>query len=515
MTAFERFISATTPSRTTAKAALGTNFDLLRAGGLIVLLPSALFAKELGPIPAVSVLVGCLLVAAILLRAAARPESLLAKPIDLKMFAGCGAAALALCALGGEGRIFFANYDWLIRDAVLADLVKHETINVYGFDNHTYFLRAPFGMYLAPAMVGRAFGLIAAHWALLVQNASVLGVVLYFVAALTPRFRVAAVAVFVLFSGVDILPTLILNAEQIWRTGHFTFERQLDWWNGDIQYSSHLTQLFWTPNHMLPAWWFAALALLYARREVGFALLVASFAPLLFWSPLAMLGALPFLLLFWGEEPRSLLAPDGLAALVSGAAFLPIALFLTVASGDIPHEFLLWRKSFWLLWPIFLAVEIPHTAILALRWRLIEECDRRIILVAIASLVLIPIYSMGENDDFAMRVSSLPMFLLAFAFTRVAVLTPRDGGRMATTISCLVIISATTPGFELRRAFVPASPISDCNFMTAWKESEAPFPYHYLAPREAAPAWLNASTAAPLEIEQKTCRLDRASSPQQ
>jgi hypothetical protein len=522
MTIFERIGSRIhergTFVKTSARtaASFGTNFDLLRLGALLFLLPNMFFMAGLTLVPAISVFLGCLLASAVFWKAGRNPNSFLAKPIEYKAFVGCFALSLTSCVLGGEAHFFYATYDWLTRDAVLADLVHHETINLYAFQGRDYILRAPLGLYLVPAMVGRAFGLVAAHYALLVQNATLLAIILYIVVQLMPRHKAAAAIVFILFSGVDILPALIANAAQNWRTGRFAFDRQLDWWNGEIQYPSHVTQLFWAPNHTLPAWWFAALLLLHVRREISLAMLAASFAPLVLWSPLAMVGALPFLLVFGlAQSPLKIMTPSFLAAVVSGAGFLPIALYTTIDGGRIPHEFMLWREGFLLLWPIFLMVEIPHAAVVALQWRLVEACDRRILLVAVAALIFIPIYSFGENDDFAMRVSSTPMFVLAFVFARIAVLTPRDGGGMASAISSIVIISATTPIVEIKTAFLPAGPISDCNLMTAWMESEAPFPTHYLAPRERAPTWLKTSTGPALEVEQRTCRLDHPARLQQ
>ena len=64
-------------------------------------------------------------------------------------------AALIVFALGGEGRMFFANADWQVRDAVLADMAKQPWPFAYLIHGKAMLLRAPLGMYLLPAMFGR------------------------------------------------------------------------------------------------------------------------------------------------------------------------------------------------------------------------------------------------------------------------------------------------------------------------------------------------------------------------
>jgi hypothetical protein len=491
----------------------GVNVGLLRLAAALFVLPNAIFASALGPAPAVGLLIGCLVSLVLLHRRPQKEGGLLAQPVDPALLAGCFALALALALLGGQGRFFYANHDWIFRDAVLADLLNHNMVNIYTYKNQEFFMRAPLGMYLAPAMVGRALGLVAAHYALLLQNTALLCIILYFLALIMPpRRRLAAILVFVGFSGLDILPALLFNAKHIWSEGRIAINQSLEMWIGAVWneilvYPSHVGQFFWAPNHTLPGWWFATTLLLYLRREIDLAALVALFVPPVFWSPLAMMGALPFLALAGIEQgPLKLFAPRVLAAAAAGLAFLPVALYLTRDAGAVPHGFLLGVQGFLWAWPLFLIVEIPHAAIVVVQRRLLGARDRRMVAAAIGMLILIPTYTLGDDNDCSTRVSSVSLFLLAFAFARVAALTPRDGGAMATAISSIVIISAATPLFEIKRSFTPPSPISDCNFITAWNESLFPAATNYLARRETRPDWLAAPEGAPLAIEPRVCR---------
>ncbi len=493
------------------------NFHLLFAVAFVFLLPNAIFATALRPAPAALVLIGCAAIGALLWRAP-RMGALLNAPVDLATYAGCLAFGAALCMLGGEGHFFYTTVDWLIRDAVLADLVKNGFTVLYRYENQDYLLRAPLGMYMIPALIGRAFGLYAAHMALLTQNAFLVGAIAYFVALLAKVRKTPMLILFFAFSGLDVLPILIAEAIELLNNQPFKPFAHIEWWAEyystiRLQYSSHVTQLFWVPNHMAPGWWFATLALLYVRGEVDLAALLVSFAAMALWSPLAMMGAAPFLAMFaLASLPRAIFAPRNLMAAGAGLCLVPIALYLTLDAGEVPHEFLAMREGFALRWATFLLIEVPQVAIVAYAWKKVEAPDRRLLLLAFALLAVIPVYSIGIYNDFAMRVSIPSLFLLAFAFSRVAVLTPRDNGPFATIIGVIVILSFATPMLELQQAFRGPYAISDCNMLTSWRKVDGKvLPTNYWARIEKVPAWLmSAGASAPLTLEERKCWPDHS-----
>ncbi|MCC3245812.1 hypothetical protein LG047_10805 [Methylocystis sp. WRRC1] len=496
---------------------VATNFHLLLAATLVFLLPNAIFATALRPAPAALVLIGCGAIAAFLWRLP-RAGAFLSAPLDPSSFGACLAAGIALCLLGGEGHFFYSTHDWLIRDAVLSDLVKNGFTVLYNYESQDYLLRAPLGMYMIPATVGRAFGLHAAHIALLTQNAFLVGAVAYFVASLANVRKTPMLLLFFAFSGMDVVPILVAEAIEIFVHNGFLPFTHIEWW-GDyyttirLQYSSHLTQLFWVPNHMAPGWWFAVLALLHARGEVDLGALLVSFAAMLLWSPLAMMGAAPFIALFALQAgARGLFSSRTIMACAAGLCLLPIALYLTMDAAEVPHEWLITRDGFALYWPAFIAIELPQIAIIAYAWSKVEAADRRILLLAIGMLIFIPICSMGPSNDFVMRSSIAPLFFIAFAFSRIAVLTPRDNGRFATAISVIVILSFATPMLEIKQAFRGSYAISDCNMLTSWHKGDISIkPTNYWARVEKVPAWLmSAEGPAPLTVEDRKCWPDHS-----
>ncbi|MCX7899030.1 MAG: hypothetical protein N2444_02915, partial [Methylocystis sp.] len=202
-----------------------------------------------------------------------------------------------------------------------------------------------------------------------------------------------------------------------------------------------------------------------------------------------------------------LFARRALIAAAGGLCLLPIALYLTLDAGAVKQGWLIGEKNFVLVYLVVIAIELPQIGIVAARWRMVEASDRRMLLLAIAALLAIPLYSLGPYNDLSMRGSITPLFLLAFAFARIATLTPRDNGPFATIIGVTVILSFATPMLELHQAFSPRFAISSCNMITSWhKTFRADFPTNYWARIEKAPAWLIApGDSAPLTLEERKC----------
>ena len=215
----------------------------------------------------------------------------------------------------------------------------------------------------------------------------------------------------------------------------------------------------------------------------------------------------PFLAVFGLRLfPRGLFERRILIAAAGALLFIPVALYLTVDAGAVAHQFLPGVAGFGALFMVFLLVEIPQSAVIAIGWKKIEACDRWLIAGAIALLVVIPVYSFGPSNDFAMRASIMPLFLLAYGFSRIAVLTPRDNSAFPTFISVLVILSFATPMIEFKRKLLPAYAISDCNVLTAWLKSDPRIlPTNYWARLEKVPAWLTPVSASPLGLEIRQC----------
>lgn len=228
----------------------------------------------------------------------------------------------------------------------------------YEIDGKDFLLRAPLGMYLVPAAVGKIFGLVAAHYALFLQNASVFAALLIVFTARsqTWRERILILGVFLIFSGLNLLPWA-----KAWLLGEAPpFDWHLDAWVDWLQYSSHLTQLFWVPHHALAGWGFIAAYLSWRRGDLSACSLISVFVLCTFWSPLAMMAALPFLgfALLCDLRGGRLNLRDAIGPLLVAAGSLPAIAYLLIDSGTVEKRWLFPDPGYPLRYAEFILVEL-------------------------------------------------------------------------------------------------------------------------------------------------------------
>jgi hypothetical protein len=441
-----------------------------------------------------------------------RAGPLLGAPLDLRVFALCMGAGAVLCLLGGEYHIFFAPSDWFTRDAVLADLVRNGFPVFYRFRDVDYVLRAPLGMYAAPALVGHLLGLGAAHLALLIQNALLLGATLFLLSLIVEGAKARVIALVIFFSPVDIVPRVAVDYMDSLKTGDFVLDPLTMFWNPLLNYWGNIPSLFWAPNHALAGWLAATLYLLRRRHEIDIAVLGLCSVMLLFWSPLAMIGAQPFLL--W--EVGVSLSRSGVAtrrnalALAAAVGLVPMIAYLKMDPDGISQSWMFLKSGFWTSYLLLLLFSLAPAWIVLLGWNLTPRWLRAPLALAIAMLIIMPFYRVGASDlnnDFAMRCTIAPLFLLSLGFGEL-VSTLLDGkGALRLAAITVATLAAVTGLMEIRRALSdPAYTPSDCNLLTATEKTFAGFtPTNYLARLSAAPAWLVRDTEERLAPEHRKC----------
>jgi len=395
--------------------------------------------------------------------------------------------------LGGLGHFVFANSDWVVRDAVLLDLVRDPWPVVYRRDGMETLLRAPIGYFLPAALVGKALGVRAAELALFAWT--VLGVSLVFALMLRDRPTLKAalirIAVFIVFSGMDIVGTI----------AHYNphaLGDHLEWWAFLFQYSSQTTQLFWVPNHALPGW--IAIAWLLAcdprRLPIGPAILFVAFAPL--WSPLTAIGIAPivgvaivhrlavdrtwtsFVRLFDRRALLSVIVP-ALACVVLVYPYLVLG-GDKIASGN--NADVRWvGEDFVPRYIEFVLFEFAGFALLLI----VRNLRDALLWAAIVVLLALPFYRFGPYNDLAMRASIPALTLLAIrlgTWLSTPIATTKDPRSRSLAI-VLLLVGAVTPFMEVARVFIQprwdmnvTSPVIDVTRGT-----------HYLTPRDRP--WAN------------------------
>jgi hypothetical protein len=408
------------------------------------------------------------------------------EPVRWRTLAICLAVACVLLVLGGEGRLLYANEDWQVRDAVLADMARNPWPFAYPGDGGGQMLRAPLGMYLLPALVGQG-GQVAADLALLACNTLMLGLLLALASTLFPsaRARRIALIVFAAFSGLDIVGTLIASASDPVSFDH------LERWAPPLQYSSMLTLLFWVPQHAIAGWFCALLYLLHRRGSITLGSLAASVALAAIWSPLAIIGAVP--LVAWAGlrvlHARDLRWSDVATGAVALALALPALAYLAADAQQLPSGV---RGLGWLSLPMFLLLEVAPFLWVLYRLRAPHGFGTDTLVLVAAMLALIPFFHLGGGADLVMRASIAPLAVLAAML--VASLVSADWGthrRFAPVVVALLALGAVTGTAEIARAlrFAPAPP-PQCTLPEIWPRQTGwvADTSTYLAAEDALPA---------------------------
>ncbi len=473
-----------------------SNHHVVLTGSLVLLLPNLLFAASLARLPGAVLTAGALGYAALSLRPAALAGSILAQPVALGRLAACLLLAATLLVLGGETHLVFANWDWLWRDAVLADLARGPMPPTYEVAGETLFLRAPLGMYMLPAAVAKLASLRAGHAVLLAQNATLLAATLYLLATFAGRRAPLVLGIVLSFSGLDVLGQLLAWYQQGGSLSAFQLHSHIEWWT-QFQYSSTVTQLFWVPNHALPAYWLSVLALLCCRHDLSVADLAIAAAAALFWSPFAFIGILPFGAYLLLRDAKAVLVTGRFwIACAAGCCFLPVAVYLQIDAAAVPHAFILFQAGAAQAILQFLMIEIPHVAIIRETWRELDRSLLKLVLVAIGFLVVLPTIKVGIANDIVMRASIPALTILAVGFAQGLAAAWPARRALVGFGTVLVLLGAVTPLQEIVRALTfPSFAVSDCNLVTVWKKiGEAqPTLDNYLARRTSAPHWLLAA----------------------
>ena len=408
-------------------------------------------------------------------------------PVSIRTFATALLISMALFALGGEGRFFYANPDWQIRDAVLRDMTNNPWPFAYDIGGTSYFLRAPLGTYLLPAMFGAH-----AEAALLVSNSLRLALLLTLAWHLfeSKRERAIGLAVLLLFSGCELVGTALYSA----LGAHLSWDH-IERWNFNYQYSSHVTQAFWVPQHAIAGWTCATAFLLWRKGLVPLGFFAAAIPLVAIWSPLAIMGAVPFAVLagFSALRLRAFDLNDIAIAALAGAIALPAILYLQLDAASVGMHFLPANP---LVWVFCMALEvIPF--ILPLMWdRSSPTIDRPVILLILLLLLVMPLVQVGVSSDFQMRASIMPLALLSIYFSQWICGLLKEKPVRSTAIAyafLAVTLGAATPLLEVRRAvFDGPSPPPLCSLIGVWNKQDGmivPFSA-YLAPVSKLPPGL-------------------------
>ena len=411
--------------------------------------------------------------------------------IPVRCWALAVGVAFGWCLLDGQGHFVYANSDWRVRDAVLLDLVEKPWPVIYRVDGSDFLLRAPIGYYLPAAIVGKAFGLRVAELCLAAYTW--LGVSIVFVWLLrdSPTLRASLVRllVFVLFSGMDILPTLA-------RDNFNGPGDMIEWWARYLMYASNTTSLFWAPNHTLPGWMATAWLVAQDPRTISLRLGVLLVVLMPIAAPLTALGVLPLVVVAivrkaWLARTLQPLA-EALDPRVLAVALIVLALevpYLLSGTGAIPAG-LLSRLPFVGDDATRRYVEFAFFEFLLLALLLLKRAPRDpMVAISLIVLLTLPFFYFGPYNDLSMRTSIAALTVFAIVIGRwlsSPLRPPGDAGSRVLVVA-LLAVGAVTPAMEFIRVLSnPAWPLAVGSSLV---EATTMRGTHYLAPADRP--WLD------------------------
>ncbi|MBD5146673.1 MAG: hypothetical protein HDT21_12305 [Ruminococcus sp.] len=364
-----------------------------------------------------------------------------------------GAVSLAWCFLAGHGGFIHQSNDNAIRNAVFRDLIKMPWPVVYSDGSMLSYYIAH---WMPPALVGKIFytvsGSVSAGYAagnvfLLIWSSigvflSLLLVVILTFSKKRPHI-LPAVFMFIFFSGLDSVGTVI--------TGNMHGDCHLEWWAIYIQFSSFTTCLFWVYNQTI-AIWLVTLCILNERSIKNFAflgLLALPFGPLpfigivimcvikaaviivrairkgrfaaavkticSFQNILACVSVLPVYYLYYFSNA---IASDN-AYYADGKKYVGLrindAWTSAIADGRYADVVVLL-----LLFVLFLILEAGiYAALILISNKIKSKKTAPEFIGTLIMLMFVIMFQLGEDSDWAMRVSIPPIVYLAVEFIKV------------------------------------------------------------------------------------------------
>lgn len=359
-----------------------------------------------------------------------------------------------ISGIGGWG---FQNVDWEKHNMILRDLVEQPWPVMYQYDGIQLPLVYYFAYYLPAALIGKAFGWIAANYALLIESWLGLSLVTLWGVTLIKHSWWKAALFIIFFAGMDVLGFALMAPAVQAFAGETLSIYDFEWWSIGWNYFSFSRVLFWTPNQGLVGWLAAALILneLF-KQERKYTLWYLGLTT--FWSPFITVGLIPFALADWASEPRTLPIwirkyglPNLCGVLLGGLiGFMYLSKFHPLPpeiSGKIVSFFFfsLARNSsevvlgvillilFWLL-------EFGLYGILT--WRLLDKNDRQsrtILATVLIVLAVLPFYQYGYYNDLVQKASIPALFALAIIIGRVVLSEgTMRGNKLALTIFLVI-----------------------------------------------------------------------------
>lgn len=371
--------------------------------------------------------------------------------ISVKMLIIIGVIAFLWCIFAGQGGYIHQSNDHAIRNAIFRDLIKKPWPVVYEGDMLlSYYIAHWMPPALLAKLVYAATGSVAAGYAagnvfLLIWSSIGVYLALLLVVILTGSKKnphiFAAVLLFIFFSGLDIIGTLITG-----NNNGIHYER----WATFAQFSSPTTCLFWVYNQTIVIW-LVTFCIINERSVKNFAflgLLALPFGPLPFIGIVMMCiikaAVISLRMIKKGKTAEAFKNIFSLQNILSCAAILPVYYLYYFSNAIISNDAVYGGKQFdvsfrindllvktaeegnikkivlmVLFYLIFFVLEAGvYIAVILVYNKIKRVKNDPVFIGTMAVLLFIPLFKLGSGNDFSMRVSIPPILYIAVEFIK-------------------------------------------------------------------------------------------------
>lgn len=367
-------------------------------------------------------------------------------------------AAVGVTFVAGIGGVLSYSGDWRKHYALLRDLSTEPWPVVYDLGESVGVLDYTLGWYLPAAGVGRVGGWPAANVALGGWMALGLTLAIWWFAHLVGSNR--AIPILLAFSGLDVVGALLLPALSPWAGPTGT---TLETWSLEWQLPSVMRAVLEAPQHALATMLLAGLVLSATLARLPWSARLAVAAAAAMTSPFAVIAAVPFVLV---DRARAELIGMRLRDRVGAGVFsVTVALFyLTRLAGPpdgIPNEvssgvvFLSPRfpqigSHLVTAFVLVVALEVLVLGAVLSRALPHDVASRRLVVVAMATMIACVSFRIGHNNDLAMRGIGMAVFVLAVLAARV-LLAPNRARMGSASVAVVVLLGSVTALVEVHR----------------------------------------------------------------
>ncbi len=380
------------------------------------------------------------------------------------------AAALLIITIwvcySGIGALSFQTPDHDARNPIFEYLVTEKWPVI---QQGKYILTYYIGFWLPAAVIGKIFNSITVGYFAQIAWA-VFGIFLafYYVTAIFKKKILLPLIIFMFFSGLDILGSVIFD----WLNGispykhSFNLFLHLEWYFPNFQFSSFTTQLYWVFNQAIPAW--VITMLLYHQKNNKN--LIFIYSCMFLCSTLPAIGMLPIVIYLGiknGEKDiknvfnknhfiNMLKCGFSIQNLVGALFITPITYFYltnNISGGNVGggvSNSSQWPLQMYLIWfLLFFMLEVG--LYLACVWNKYKK-DPMFYLISLCFLIY-PFIHVGSSNDFCMR-ATIPALIILYLYI-VSMFYGEDNTKnkiIAPIITVLIIIGSMTPIHEISRS---------------------------------------------------------------